>query len=55
MKPDPWEHVGDDTLEGAYFRLLQGKLASANEAEADIIQLAAGLSRTILDGKEVVL
>ena len=55
LKPDPWEHVGDDTLEGAYFRLLQGKLASASDAEADIIQLAADLSRVILDGKEVVL
>ena len=55
MKPDPWEHVGDDTLEGAYFRLLQGKLSSASDAEADIIQLAADLSRVILDGKEVVL
>ena len=55
LKPDPWERVGEDTLEGAYFRLLQGKLSYANSAEKEIIQLAADLSRTILDGKEVVL
>ena len=55
IKPDPWERVGDDTLEGGYFRLLQSKLSYANSAEKEIIQLAADLSRTILDGKEVVL
>jgi hypothetical protein len=55
LKPDPWERVGDDTLEGAYFRLLQSKLSYANAAEKEIIQLAADLSRSILDGKEVVL
>ena len=55
LKPDPWERVGDDTLEGAYFRLLQSKLSGANEAQSEVIQLAADLSRAILDGKEVVL
>lgn len=55
LKPDPWELVGDDTLEGSFFRLLQGKLTYANETEAEIIQLAADISRTILDGKEVAL
>jgi hypothetical protein len=55
LKPDPWERVGDDTLEGGYFRLLQSKLSYAGSTEKEIIQLAAELSRTILDGKEVVL
>ena len=55
MKPDPWERVGEDTLEGAYFRLLQSKLKIASEAESEIILMAAELSRQILDGKEVEL
>ena len=54
-KPDPWERVNEDTLEGTYFRLLQNKLAGANEAKREIIQLAAELSRAILDGKEAEL
>ena len=55
IKPDPWERVGEDNLEGAYFRLLQSKLTYANESEKEIIQLAADISRTLLDGKEVEL
>lgn len=55
LKPDPWERVGDDTLEGGYFRLLQSRLTYAASADKEIIQLAAEISRTILDGKEVVL
>ena len=55
MKPDPWERVGEDTLEGAYFRLLQSKLVVASEAESEIIRAAADISRQILDGKEVEL
>jgi DNA repair exonuclease SbcCD nuclease subunit len=55
MKPDPWERVDEDTLEGSYFRLLQNKLQEADDAQAEVIQLAADLSRAILDGKEVVL
>lgn len=55
MKPDPWERVDEDTLEGSYFRMLQNKLQEADDAQAEVIQLAADLSRAILDGKEVVL
>ena len=55
LKPDPWERVGEDTLEGAYFRLLHNKLACAGDAQKEIIQLAADISRAILDGKEAEL
>ena len=51
---DLWAAVGDDTLEGVYFRLLQEQLV-ADPAHADRIRLAAKLSRKILDGQEVCL
>jgi hypothetical protein len=34
---------------------MQNKLQEADDAQAEVIQLAADLSRAILDGKEVVL
>ena len=50
-----WDCVHEDTLEGAYFRLLKDALAGADEETQAIIQLAAQISRQLLDGQEVVL
>ena len=47
--------MDEDTLEGVYFRILKDALESADEHSAPIIELAAKLSRQILDGQEVVL
>ena len=44
-----------DTLEGVYFRLLKDAFENADEETGEIIELAARLSRQILDGQEVVL
>ncbi len=52
---DLWSAVGEDSLEGVYFRMLQDALENQNGADRDIITLAAKISRTILDGGEVVL
>ena len=49
---DLWGCVGEDSLEGIYFRLLQEALGSGND---DTVTLAARISRQILDGQEVVL
>lgn len=50
-----WSSVDADTLEGAYFRTLQDAFQDADEETRQIIELAAKLSRQILDGQEVVL
>ena len=52
---DLWANAGADTLEGAYFRLLQDALAHADETGQRRIRLAAKLSRKLLDGQEVTL
>ena len=49
---DLWSCVGEDSLEGVYFKLLQDALASGEE---ETVLLAAKISRRILDGREVVL
>jgi len=49
---DPWCAVGEDSFEGMYFGLLQEKL---REGDPQIVQLAAKLSRQLLDGREVKL
>jgi DNA repair exonuclease SbcCD nuclease subunit len=54
-KADLWERIEEDTLEGAYFRLLREKMEMAEEAEAAKIRLAAEISHRILEGKEVAL
>lgn len=51
---DPWEDMGEDTLEGVYFRLLRSAMLEDPE-NAGKIQLAAEISRRLLEGKEVVL
>ena len=52
---DVWGSAGQDTFEGRYFKLLQDKLADADEDMQRRIYLAAEISRRILDGQEVVL
>lgn len=52
---DIWSALTADSLEGAYFRLLHDACQSADgEARAEL-ELAARISRQILDGREVVL
>ena len=48
---DLWGCVGEDSLEGVYFRLLKEAL----EDDPETVTLAARISRQILDGQEVVL
>jgi DNA repair exonuclease SbcCD nuclease subunit len=54
-KQNPWDRIGEDTLEGNYFRLLREKMDQAEGEAAEQIALAAELSLKILMGKEVVL
>ena len=54
-KADLWEHAGEDTLEGTYFRLLREKMEQAEPEGADKFRRAAEISRKILEGREVVL
>ncbi len=49
-----WEDVGEDTLEGVYFRMLKTAMEEDPE-NADRIRLAAEISRRLLRGGEVVL
>ncbi len=52
---DLWSAVGEDTLEGVYFKLLQDGLDTDSEKLQRQLKLAAKISRQILDGQEVVL
>lgn len=52
---DLWSSVGEDTLEGVYFGLLQQAAQSDSEALRAKATLAARISRQILDGQEVKL
>ena len=52
---DLWSCVGEDSLEGMYFGILQDAMAEADEKEREILSLAAKISRRILDGREVAL
>jgi len=54
-KEDLWERMGEDTLEGAYFRMLKQKMEAADPDLAERIRLAAEISRKILGGREVAL
>ena len=51
---DLWADTAEDTLEGVYFRLLR-QSAREDPENAEIIQLAAEISRKILQGREVIL
>ena len=52
---DLWSNMGEDTLEGVYFRLLHDAMADGSEKLQQNIKLAAKISRQILDGQEVTL
>ncbi len=52
---DLWSSIGDDTLEGVYFKLLHDGLDTDSEKLQQHLKLAAKISRQILDGQEVVL
>lgn len=51
---DLWENAGEDSLEGVYFQMLKKKMEKEPDS-AKAIQLAAEISRKLLQGKEVVL
>ena len=52
---DLWSAVGEDSLEGVYFSLLQQATQSDSRILQSNAQLAARISRQILDGQEVKL
>ena len=52
---DVWSAVEDDSLEGAYFRMLRDAMEGQTEQQRRRIMLAARISRQILDGQEVKL
>ena len=53
--PDLWASMGTDSLEGVYFSLLHDALEGADEENCRQIQLAARISRQLLEGREVQL
>ncbi len=52
---DLWSTVGEDSLEGEYFGLLQQAFHSESQTLSNRAKLAARISRQILDGQEVKL
>lgn len=52
---DTWKALGEDSLEGIYFGLLKDTQAGKEGKELSQIELAAYISRQILDGQEVTL
>lgn len=52
---DLWESAGQDTLEGVYFRILRTAAEEADAETAEALELAARISRQILQGREVEL
>ena len=52
---DLWASIGSDTLEGAYFGMLQQAMEGADPETCRKIALAARISRQLLDGREVKL
>ena len=52
---DIWGTAGEDTFEGVYFKLLREAMEKATGEDARQIQLAAEISRKLLEGQEVVL
>ena len=50
-----WGDIQADTLEGTYFRILKDALSGADEDTGEIINLAARISRQLLEGQEVQL
>ena len=52
---DPFRTMNEDSLEGLYFQLLHNAMADQDQETVQALQLAARISRSILDGQEVVL
>jgi len=52
---DLWSCIGEDTLEGVFFRTLHEGLDTESEKLQHNLKLAAKISRQILDGQEVTL
>lgn len=52
---DTWKALGEDSLEGIYFGMLKESQKGKDEKEQAQIELAAYISRQILDGQEVTL
>ena len=52
---DIWGTAGEDSFEGMYFSLLQKNLDTQDPQQQRITQLAAKISRQLLDGREVKL
>ena len=52
---DLWSVIGEDSLEGVYFKLLHDGLDTDSEKLQQNLKLAAKISRQILDGQEVIL
>ena len=51
---DVWKALGSDTLEGQFFGMLKEEMENTPQ-QKEILQLAAEISRRVLDGQEVVL
>lgn len=54
-KTDIWAGAGEDTLQGQYFGLLRAAMEQAEPEEKRYIELAAEISRSLLEGREVIL
>ena len=54
-KVDVWATAGEDSLQGRYFGLLRDAMDGADENTRWQIELAAEISRNLLDGREVQL
>ena len=52
---DIWGDESQDTLEGTFFRLLREKMDAADPQAAARIQMAAEISRRLMEGREVLL
>lgn len=52
---DLWANVGDDSLEGVYFSLLHDAMNTEDEKTRELAQMAARISRQLLEGREVQL
>jgi len=52
---DLWSAIGEDNLEGMFFRILHSGLDTESQRLRQQIKAAAKISRQILDGQEVIL
>ena len=52
---DPWAAAGEDSFAGIYFSLLRENLEDPDPEQQRLAQLAAEISRRLLDGREVKL